>query len=478
MAAVVALKVDNNLAVEPGQTATGELSLANTGTIVEQFTILVLGDAAEWTQVEPPVVSLFPQGQQVVTLRFSPPRAHTTPSGYVEFAVKVIPSNEPEESVVEEGAINVGAFNDVGAELVPRVATGRFAGKQRLAVDSRGNVPVPVTITALDAAEALKFRIRPSKITTAPGEARFSRIHVKPRQRFWRGPAQQKPYKVQVAAADEKPVVLDGGLTQRAVLPKWLLPLLAIIALLLLLWFLVLRPIVKSTATTANAAALAAQAAQTRQLAGQLAATKQSLAALQGAKPGTPGAPPTSAAPGSPATTAAATTVAGSSTTAKGSTTTGPGTTAKGSSTTGGAPPPPAATAFTGPNDGRLNAQASSNQTSPLNARGSSILVGPGVTLDVNDLILENNAFSACSDCLPSVAGQLRLLRLIPNNPTPQVLLAEDMSKLSPGVEYRLTSPMVFTAGQTMALQVICVGNNACDGSAYYTGPQTTPAGP
>jgi hypothetical protein len=478
MAAVVSLKVDNNLAVEPGQTATGELSLANTGTIVEQFTILVLGDAAEWTQVEPPVVSLFPQGQQVVTLRFSPPRLHTTPSGYVEFAVKVIPSNEPEESVVEEGAINVGAFNDVGAELVPRVATGRFAGKQRLAVDSRGNVPVPVTITALDAAEALKFRIRPSKITTAPGEARFSRIHVKPRQRFWKGPAQQKPYKVQVAAADEKPVVLDGGLTQRAVLPKWLLPLLAILALLLLLWFLVLRPIVKSTATTANAAALAAQAAQTRSLAGQLADTKQSLAALQGAKPGTPGAPPTTAAPGAPATTAAATTVAGSSTTAKGSTTSGPGTTAKGTSTTGTpVAPAPGATSFTGPNDGRLNAQASSGQTSPLNAPGTFALVGPGTTLNVNDLILENNSFSACGDCAPNVAGQLLLQRLIPGK-APEILLAEDLGRLSPGVEFRLTSPMVFTTGESMALQVNCVGNAACDGSVYYTGPQTTPAGP
>ncbi len=474
MAAVVALKVDN-LAVEPGQTATGELSLANTGTIVEQFTILVLGDAAEWTQVEPPVVSLFPQGQQVVTLRFSPPRLHTTPNGYVEFAVKVIPSNEPEESVVEEGAINVGTFNDVSAELVPRVATGRFSGRQRLAVDSRGNVPLPVAITAVDAAEALKFRIRPSRITTAPGEARFSRLSIKPRQRFWKGHPQQKPYKVQVAAGDEKPVVLDGGLTQKAVLPKWLLPLLAILALLLLLWFLVLRPIVKSTAVTANAAALAAQAAQTRSLAGQLAATKSSLAALQGAKPGTTVAP--AAKPGAPATTAAGTTVAGSTTSTA---TTAPGTTAK-----GGAPPAAAApggpTSFTGPNDGRLDARAPANVISDPTAPTSTRTVSAGNTLNVTDVILENNATVGAGDgqsIPPNVYGLVQLQRIVPGQAKPQILLAEDISRLSPGVEFRLSSPIVFTAGQSITLQVFCGGGNACDASVYYTGPLTQPTAP
>src|SRR6202035_4692076 len=160
MTVVVNLEADN-LYVEPGQTTTAVLSLANTGTIVEQFTIMMMGDVQEWTQSDPPVVSLFPGGQQTVTLRFAPPRLATTPAGTVPFAVKVIPSNEPEESVVEEGVITVGSFNDVGAELVPRVTTGPITGRQKLAVDSRGNIPLPVAISALDAADALKFMIRP-----------------------------------------------------------------------------------------------------------------------------------------------------------------------------------------------------------------------------------------------------------------------------------------------------------------------------
>ena len=255
------------------------MSLRNSGTIVEQFTVLTLGEAMEWTAAEPPVVSLFPGAQETVTLRFSPPRLPTTPSGEVPFAVKVIPSNEPEESVTEEGVIVVGSFNDVGAELVPRVTTGRITGRQRLAVDSRGNVPLPVEVSAIDAADALKFRIRPRQLTTAPGEARFVRLGVKPRQRFWKGPQQQKPYKVQVAAENEKPLVLDGALTQKAVLPKWVYTAALIAAALVLLWFFVLKPAVHSTAVNANKAALAAQAAQTKALQSQLAATQSTVAA-------------------------------------------------------------------------------------------------------------------------------------------------------------------------------------------------------
>ena len=82
MPAVVNLQADN-LTVEPGQTTTCQVSLANTGTIVEQFTIMMIGDVAPWTEADPPVVSLFPGGQQSVTLKFSPPRASTTRAGEV-----------------------------------------------------------------------------------------------------------------------------------------------------------------------------------------------------------------------------------------------------------------------------------------------------------------------------------------------------------------------------------------------------------
>ena len=427
MTAVLSIQEAGALRVEPGQTTSCKVSLANTGSIVEQFTIMVIGETAEWTRSDPPVISLFPGAQQTATLTFSPPRLHTTPSGEIPFAVKVIPSNEPEESVTEEGVITVGSFNDVGAELLPRVATGRTSARQKLAVDSRGNVPLPVVVSAVDAADAVKFRIRPSLLTTAPGEARFVRIRVKPRQRFWKGPAQQKPYKVQVAPEGEKPLVLDGGLSQRAVLPKWFYALLAAALALLLLWFLLVRPIVRSTAIDSTKPELAAQASATKNLSNKLSATQSAVAANAASLAGLTGQPP-------PSTTTTTVPAAPPTTT-----------------------PPP----VTGPADGRLSVIAAPGST----ATSSTGKIAKGTTLTITDLILQNVSGSA---------GTARVERISATGSV-QDLLVVNLATLT-NQEFQFTTPMQFTHDQQMQLRVDCLGNQtACDVGMYYTGPTTQP---
>src|SRR5579863_8998112 len=99
MGVVASLQGAENLSVDPGREATCQLALSNTGTIVEQFAIMVLGEGTEWIRSDPPVVSMFPGAQQTVTLHFAPPKDSSIPAGEVPFAVKIIPSNEPDESV-------------------------------------------------------------------------------------------------------------------------------------------------------------------------------------------------------------------------------------------------------------------------------------------------------------------------------------------------------------------------------------------
>jgi hypothetical protein len=450
---VVNLQAEN-LMVEPGHATTCEMSLANTGTIVEQFTIMVLGEVAPWTQSDPPVVSLFPGGQQTVTLRFSPPRLPTTPSGPVPFAVKVIPSNEPDESVTEEGTITVGSFNDVGAELVPRVATGRVLGRQRLAVDSRGNVPLPVTISALDAADALKFQIRPAVLTTAPGEARFVRVGIRPRQRFWKGPPQQKPYKVQITPENENPLLLDGALTQKAVLPKWVYGLVALLAAAVLVWFLLLKPAVHSDAVNANKSALAAQAAQTKSLAGQLSATQSSVAANSAAAAANAAAVAKLAGKKTPQTTTT------SSTTTTTTTTVPKKVVAKAVTTTTATTQPPP---VTGPNDGRIEVVAGPGSTA-----SNSVTMLPHSTLQITDIVIQN---------VSGQAGRARVQRLAAGpGQAPEDLLVENLGTLN-DQEYRFDTPIVFTSGQQLILSVDCQADQpACDVGIYYTGPLTEPA--
>ena len=433
MGAVAAFQGAENLAVEPGQVVTCQLSVANTGSIVEQFTLLVVGDAAEWIRPDPPVISLFPGAQQTVNVTIAPPRVWSTPAGEVHFAIKVIPSNEPEESVTEEAAVTVGSFQDVAAELVPRMVTARFSGRQKLAVDSRGNTPVPVEVAAVDAADAIKFTTRPKVLTTAPGAAHFVRLRVKPRQRFWRGPPQQKPYRVQVSPEGGRPIQLEGGLVQKAVLPKWLVPLVAIAGILALLWFLWLKPAVHSYAINANKSAIAAQQRQTASLAKQVqanqaatqanqaanAANAASIAALSGKKP-----PPTTT-----------------------TTTLPPPTTV----------PPP----VTGPTDGRLETVAAPGTT----ATSATDPIGKSSTLQVTDIVIQNVSGST---------GTARIERVIPGQ-APVDLLVENLGTLT-DQEFRFTTPIVFTHDQRLQLRIDCGANQtACDVGMYWTGPLTEP---
>jgi hypothetical protein len=450
---VASLQGAESLTVEPGRETTCELALSNTGTIVEQYSIMVLGDAAGWIRSEPPVVSMFPGAQQTVTLHFAPPRDHTTLAGELPFAIKVIPSNEPDESVTEEGVITVGAFNDVGAELLPRNPVGRIAGRQRLAIDSRGNQPLPVTFSALDASDALRFRFRPAALTSAPGAAHFVRIRIRPRHRFWRGHDQMKPYQVTVAAEGERPLVLDGQFTQRALVPKWLLALLALLIAAVLVWFFILQPAVHDTAVNANKAALAAQQQQTAALKSAVtdaqntankANTKANVALAAGAK----GATTTTSTTTTTIKKAAATTT--TTTTVAAST---PVSVAAVPTTV----PPP----VTSPTDGSLEAVAAPGAT----ATSATFPIASGTTLTLSNLVIQNISGSS---------GTARVQRLVPGQP-PQDLLVENLATLT-DQEYTFNTPMVFTHDQQLALRVDCAGNQtACNVGLFYTGPVTQP---
>lgn len=463
MGALVVIEGAENLAVEPGRTVSCQMTISNTGSIVEQFSILFLGDVEGWATAEPPVVSLFPGAQQAVTLTFAPPRHHSTPAGPSHFGVKVIPSNEPDESVTEEGVITVGSFVDIGAELLPRTPTARVLGRQRLAVDSRGNTAVPVAVSAIDGAEALRFRIRPNKVTAAPGAAHFARILIRPRQRFWKGGPQPKPYQVHVEAQGQQPLVLEGNLQQKAVLPKGAALLALLAGVLVLLWFFVVKPAVHSTAINANKAALASQQAQTSQLAKQVAAAqKQASAASQtaaaaaaaaGKRLPTTTTTTTVARPSATSTTLATTTTTAVKVVASGSTPT----------TAAAAPPAPPAPPVTSNTDGRLEVVAAPGAT----ATSATPKVATGTTLTITNVVIQNISGN-------SQAGTARIERVVPGQPT-EDLLVENLGTLN-DQEYTFNTPIYFYHDQQLQLRVDCAGDQgACDVGIYYTGPITQP---
>ncbi|MDQ6840821.1 MAG: hypothetical protein M3025_00140 [Actinomycetota bacterium] len=267
--------------VQPGSEATAEIRVRNSGTVVDQFTLEVLGDAAAWTIVEPAVIPLFPGAEAVARIRFKPPKSPSVPARAIPFAVRIKSREDAKASMVEEGVVEVGPFYDTFAELIPRTAKGRTRARAQLALDNRGNIPITARLTAADPDRKLNFTIAPPALIAEPGTASFAQIRLTPRQRFFTGPPKANPYKVLVHQDGLPTISVDGTMLQEGILPGWLLPALiglaALVLIGLILWFTILRQAITSAATAAvgpQAQAAQSSAAKAQQAANN-AAVKQ-----------------------------------------------------------------------------------------------------------------------------------------------------------------------------------------------------------
>ena len=277
------------LEVVPGQEAVQILRVENTGMVVDRVLVDVLGDAAEWTRIEPAQVNLLPGAVERVAVSFQPPRAASTAPGEVPYGLRVMSTEDPEGSVVEEGVVVVGEYGELGARLVPRSATGRRSARFRMVVENHGNRPEDVRIEPLDPEGRLGFKPRPSVFVAQPGTATFVRVKTVPRKTFFKGPNRTLPFEVTALPDRGDAATADGVMVEKQTLPEWMLPTLGVLAilcgLLLVLWFTVLRPVVNSAATAESNASSAAAQAQHAAGSAQSAAKNAANSAKSGAAP-------------------------------------------------------------------------------------------------------------------------------------------------------------------------------------------------
>jgi hypothetical protein len=296
------------LAATPGDSTSCDILVRNTGQVVDQYALGLLGDVQQWATVEPPVLNLYPGVAGTARITFSPPKSSKVHAGIVPWALRVASREDPHGSRVEEGQVEVLPFEDVRAELVPHVSSGRRSARFDLAVDNNGNHPMDVELFAEDAADQLRFRLTRSLATVAPGTTTLIKFQALPRKGFLRGQDKSLPFVLVVAPHQGEPVNADGAMVQRPLLPRWLLPalaaLLALILVAAVLWFTLLKPVIASTAKAEadkQNSQLAAAVQQLRQQAAQNggggAGGAKSGAAVAGAGATAPAAPAAPAAP-------------------------------------------------------------------------------------------------------------------------------------------------------------------------------------
>lgn len=401
------------LRVEPGSEATLEVMVRNTGDIVDQFTISVVGDAAWWAAASPPSVSLFPGAEEVVRVTFRPPRSSKVPAGDVVFGVKVASKEDPDGSVVEESTIEVGEFTDVGADVIPSASQGRKRGRHRVAVDNRGNARAPVSLMGIDENEFLRFNFDPPDFDAEPGTASFAKLRVKAAKGFWLGSMRTHPFQVYVTSEGMEPLAVTATFLQKPRIPRWLpraiLALILLGILGLLAWLFLLKPTIESSARDAAAEEIADEiAAQDEKNASQQAQLNQQAEAIESIT-------------GQPLPS----------------------------------PSPITSDNFLGdPFDGRL--QVATSPGSSLSSRITTHTVPDGQTLSVADILFQNP--DGDSGVVRIFRGTNELMRL----------RAENFRDL----DYHFVSPLRFGSGEQFRLRVDCdaAADGTCTIGIYFSG--------
>lgn len=252
---------ESTVTAQPGGEADIALQVLNSGDTVEECRFEVVGPCAAWTTVEPASLSLYPGATGTATITLRPPRSWEIAPGDTPLGLRVVPTSDRNQPVALERGLTILPFTEVTSELVPRGSAGILRGRHKVAIDSRGNTPVTVGLSARGATERARLGFEATELTIPPGQAKFAALKVRPAKRLWRGTPVTHPFQVMVTPRAEEghdpyePVVLDGSYEQQAILPRWLPRVLAVAvlvaAVLVGLWFALLRPTVRSAAREA-----------------------------------------------------------------------------------------------------------------------------------------------------------------------------------------------------------------------------------
>ncbi len=220
-AAAAATLTEPALEVAPGETASTTVTVHNGGSQVEEFAVTVVGPTAGWASVEPPTLSVYPGERSECTVRFAPPRAPSTPAGPAWFRVRAVSTVHPDLVTEVDGTLDVGAFRELTAVLLPQNTTGRGRTLHRVGLTNTGNVIEPVRIEASDPDGKVRFDRPAGEVPVQPGNVAVD-LGVRPRY-LWYG--RTRTHRFTVTATPRPPVPpvrLDGGRDVTPLIPRWL----------------------------------------------------------------------------------------------------------------------------------------------------------------------------------------------------------------------------------------------------------------
>jgi hypothetical protein len=155
------------LEVDPGTTAAVVLEVVNTGSVIDGVTARIIGLSDEFVSAEPALLPLFPDASGQLTLSLNVPTSH--PAGRHPLSVEVISHGAREPAEYLDVDLDVAARPAMSLAPRPRVVRSRRSGRFVLELANDGNLPLDVTLEAVDVDRAVRTTFVPERLRIESG---------------------------------------------------------------------------------------------------------------------------------------------------------------------------------------------------------------------------------------------------------------------------------------------------------------------
>ncbi len=238
--------------VDPGTSLTLMLSIHNLGDSTDSYTIVPAGLTASWTAVERGNVTLFAGSQDVVEVVVTPPAQPTTSAGPTFVAVRIIPENDPDDTVVAETMLSIQPFDDRRLAALQPVQRARRRATYEFMVENHGNELASCRLRLVDPSNRIDGDFDPPAVGVPPGGASLVRFRAKAKRGLFRRSSRNLDFEIDAEQQGHETAAASMAMVQPPTIPLALVwrvaAVAAIVAAAIGSWVWVVQPEIEDVA--------------------------------------------------------------------------------------------------------------------------------------------------------------------------------------------------------------------------------------
>jgi type II secretory pathway pseudopilin PulG len=213
------------LEVNPGETASFAVTVTNTSSVIDAYTVQVFGIDPAWVSTTPDRLSLFPGDVDSMTVNVNLPLDY--PSSQRLLALNVRSENDPDDFALAHTEVSVIARSVVDVQIDPPMMQGGRKARFGIVINNTGNAPIVATPVGTDPEALAEFEFLPSTIEVPAGRSAVVQVTAR-KGRAWLGAPRARTFSLgaETDARTERPATF----IQRPRIGRWLISLLGLLA--------------------------------------------------------------------------------------------------------------------------------------------------------------------------------------------------------------------------------------------------------